>query len=204
MAHRIITISRQHGSWGDEVAALTAKKLGIKCYDKQLLDAALEYGDLNTSKHADRFRQSDEKKPNLAFYKLYDEGNKNVKNQLPIEDTVFELQQQIIKNIAQEEDAIIVGRCANWSLREEDVRLLTVFVTSPLETRVERVMEEKSLGRAQAKHYVKTKDRQRGEYYYYFTKEHWNGNDGYQLVLNSDTLGIEGCADVLCGAFEKL
>lgn len=202
MAYRIITINRQSGSGGAYIGARVAEELGIICYNEQLIDMALEHGGLENALHAEQFRRGDEKKPNLAFYRLYDEGNENVTPALPAEDTVFDLQKQLITDIANKEDAIIVGRAGGWVLKDaEDVRLLTVYIVGSFDDRVERAMKNSKMTKAQAKHYVKKTDKQRKDFYQYTTKETWDDYTNYQVVLNSEQLGVEKCVDILCSIY---
>lgn len=205
MAHRIIALSRQSGSGGAYIGARVAEELGIVCYNEQLLNMALEFGDLDEASHADLFRRFDERKPNLAFYRLYDEGNAHVSKGLPAADTVFELQKKLIIDIAHKEDAIIVGRGAGWALRDdEDVRLLTVYIVGSFEDRVARAMENSNMTLSQAKRFVKKTDKRRGDFYYYTTKHSWGDYTNYQLILNSEKLGVEKCVDILCNLYKNV
>lgn len=202
MAHKIIAINRQSGSGGAYIGARVAEELGIVCYNEQLIDMALELGGLENALHAEQFRRGDERRPNLAFYRLYDEGNENVTPALPAEETVFELQKQLISDIAEKEDAVIVGRAGGWILKDdEDVRLLTVYIVGSFEDRVQRAMKNSKMTLGQAKRFVKKVDKQRGDFYYYVTKQSWEDYTNYQLVLNSELLGVEKCVDLLCNFY---
>lgn len=204
MAHRIIAINRQSGSGGAYIGARVAEELGIICYNKQLIEMALELGDLDVAPHAEHFRKGDEKRPNVAFYRLYDEGNEHVTPALPAEDTVFELQKKLITDIAHREDAVIVGRCGGWVLKDdEDVRMLTVFIVGSFEDRVNRAMKNSKMSLAQAKRYVQRIDKQRSDFYYYITKQSWDDYTNYQLVLNSEKLGLEKCVELICNYYEN-
>ena len=204
MANKVITVNRQYGSGGLKISQMAAERLGIACYDNEILQDAIEHGDLQDSKHIKKFMESDEKKPNSAFGRLLDEGNENVSQQQLAEGIVFELQQQVIKNIAKNEDAIIVGRCGNFALKDEDVKLLSVYIVGSFDKRVETVMEREDLPKTQAKFRINVMDRRRSEYYYHFTKQTWNSYEGYQVVLNSDLLGVEGCVNAICSLYEGL
>lgn len=205
MAHRIIAINRQSGSGGAYIGARVAEELGIVCYNEQLIDMALELGGLDHALHAEQFRRGDEKRPNLAFYRLYDEGNENVTPALPAEETVFELQKKLITEIAHKEDAVIVGRGGGWILSgDEDVRLLTVYIVGSFEDRVARAMKNSKMTLAQTKRFVKKVDKQRGDFYYYITKQTWEDYTNYQLVLNSEKLGVEKCVDLLCNFYKNI
>ena len=123
MAHKIITISRQFGSGGREIGMLVAERLGIKCYDKELIAMAAEHGDLEYK----RLRKLDEKTDNPWYYEVIYDGNHNVSKGKTASVVLFNLESAVIKNIARTEDAVIVGRCADYILKDTDTKLLTVF-----------------------------------------------------------------------------
>ena len=93
---KIIAINRESGSGGAYIGARVDEELGIKCYHKGLLDMAMELGDLENSKYADVFRAVDEKRPNLATFRMYEEGNLNVTKYMSASDTIFDLQKRLI------------------------------------------------------------------------------------------------------------
>ena len=108
--HKVITINRQSGSGGAYIGAKAAEELGIICYDKQLIQMALGHSKMEYSEHADLFSSADEKRPNLAFYRRYSEGNLVDVNP---SEAMFELEQKFLLDTAENEDLIVVGRCAN-------------------------------------------------------------------------------------------
>ena len=203
MARNIITINRQSGSGGAYIGARVAEELGITCYNQQLLDMALKEGDLNIAEHANVFKASDEKRPNLAFYRLYSEGNENVQEQVPASDAVFELQEKLMRDIAQKEDAVIIGRCGNWVLKDEDVDKLSIYLVAPLEYRIKRIMANSEMTEHEAKRFITKKDKQRADYYYYMTKQHWNDYEHYDLVINVAEFGEERTISLLCDYFRN-
>ena len=205
MAHKIITINRLSGSGGGQIGELVAEKLGISCYDEQLQTMALDFGDLDESKHAEIFKKvQDEKKPNLAFYRTYDEGNANVSPQMSALDTIFDLEKKIMIQLSKEEDAVFVGRCGNWIFKTEDVKLLSVFVIGSMQDRIDRVVANSDMDAAEAKRHIKKIDRIRDEYYYYITKSDRDDINSYGLIINSGIYGEEKTADLIAAAFEAL
>ena len=193
------------GSGGGHIGELVAEKLGISCYDEQLRDMALDFGDLDESKHAEIFKKlSDEKKPNLAFYRTYDEGNTNVMPQMSALDTVFDLEKKVMLNVSKEEDAVIIGRCSNWIFKDEDVKLLSVFIIGSLESRIERVVANSDMDHSEARRHIKKIDKQRDEYYYYITKGDRDDENNYGLIINSGIYDEETCANLIAAAFEAL
>lgn len=206
MAHKIITINRLSGSGGGQIGELVADKLGISCYDEQLQAMALDLGDLDESKHAEIFKKvQDEKKPNLAFYRTYDEGNTNVTPQMSALDTVFDLEKKIMLKVAEQEDAVIIGRCGNWVFKDaEDVKLLSVFIVGSLKSRIDRVVSNSDMDATEAKRHIKKIDHTRDDYYYYITKTDRDDLDSYGLIINSGVYDEETCANLIAAAFEAL
>lgn len=204
MAHKVICINRRCGSGGHIIGEMVAKELGIAYYDHNLLDMALEYGDLKDSKGLKHFLRSDEKAPNKAFYKLQYEGNDKVKKESPASDIVFHLQKDLITRFAQEEDCVIIGRCANNILEKEDVSVLSVFVTASKDYRVEHIMENDHLGKIAASRHVALTDKRRGDYYHCYTRADWLDPMNYELILNSETFGFEHCVKALCDCYNNI
>lgn len=206
MAHKIITINRLSGSGGGQIGEMVADKLGIACYDEQLQEMALDLGDLDESKHAQIFKKvQDEKKPNLAFYRTYDEGNLNVAPQMSALDTVFDLEKKIMLKVAQEEDAVIIGRCGNWVFKDAaDVKVLSVYIIGSMKSRIDRVVANSDMDATEAKRHIKKVDRTRDDYYYYITKSDRDDLDSYGLVINSGIYDEETCANLIAAAFEAL
>ena len=206
MAHKIITINRLSGSGGGQIGEIVADKLGIACYDEQLQKMALDLGDLDESKHAEIFKKvQDEKKPNLAFYRTYDEGNLNVAPQMSALDTVFDLEKKIMLKVAQEEDAVIIGRCGNWVFKDAaDVKVLSVYIIGSMKSRIDRVVANSDMDATEAKRHIKKVDRTRDDYYYYITKSDRDNLDSYGLVINSGIYDEETCANLIAAAFEAL
>lgn len=201
MSHFVICIDRACGSGGKVIGHLTAEKLGIGFYDSNLLDLAKEHGGI-TSNSLDH---SDERATNPFFYKLLYEGNENVEPERPATEMLFQLQSAVIKQVTTQEDCVIVGRCADFVLKDiEDVQTLNVFISSPMNHRIEREMEVDNLSRTQAKAFIRKTDKRRSSYYNCFAKGEWGKKNTYDLILNSDSLGIEGTADILCALYKEL
>lgn len=201
MKHKILCIDRACGSGGKRIGQLVAERLGINIYGSNLLELAKEHGEIES----DVLDQADEKKPNIFTYKLIYEGNENVIHERPAEDMLFQLQSDVINKIAQKEDCVIVGRCADVTLKgHPDVELLSVFITAPHEARVIREMDCDHLSRNQARKSIRTTDESRRRYYYYNTHKEWGAKDNYDLVLNSDALGLDRTVDILCDLMKKM
>lgn len=201
MAHKVICINRRCGSGGHIIGETVANRLGIKYYDKNLIDMALEYGGLSDSKE---YQKADEKATNSAFYRLQYEGNDKVEKGKPATETLFQLQRDLMREITQKEDCVIVGRCADYILEPDKVDFLSVFVTASFEYRVKHMMETDHLNKRQAIVQTKKIDKRRENYYYHFTKREWKDAKHYDILLNSESLGFEKCTRLLCDCYHNL
>lgn len=163
------------------------------------MELAKEHGGI-TSSSLDDF---DEKATNPFYYKLIYEGNENVKQEQPATEMLFHLQSAVIQQIAKEEDSVIVGRCADFILKDDDVDILSVFITAPLADRIAREMDVDDMNETQAKKFIRKMDMRRKNYYNYFTKGDWGKKNTYDLILNSSKLGVEGTVDILCSLYRN-
>lgn len=186
----IITIGRQHGSNGHAVAETLAKRLNIPCYSKEIVDRTAR--DSNFSSEV--IRSYDEKRvspfvaPSTHFFGM-DEGFR-------LNMQIASAQFDAIRSLANEGDAVFVGRCADYVLRgRED--LVRVFLLADMPYRIKTVMERKSLTQDQAKKLIKEVDKDRASYYRYYTDQVWGASDCYDLCLNVGRIGIEGAAKVI-------
>ena len=157
MGNRIICISRQFGSGGHEISVKTADLLRLRVYEKELVHLACEYGELSESVMSD----SDEKATNPYLFRTVHEGNYHVVRGKPTSEVLFALQSHEIRRIARREECVFVGRCADYVLRDADVRLLRVFVSAPEEQRIARKMEQEHLTQPQAARLLRKMDKQR-------------------------------------------
>lgn len=201
MAHRIISIGRQFGSGGHEIGRETAERLGIRCYDRELLLLAAAHGALSHTKLAD----FDEKQENPWLYEAVYEGNQHVPKGKSFSAVLFKLQRDVIRSIARREDAVIIGRCADRILRDmEGVKLLTVFIAAPFEARVGRKMELDRLIRKRAEALVKKMDKQRGQYYQSHTGLEWGRRDGFDLYFDTQAQEKEDIIRSILAAYRQL
>lgn len=201
MRHKAICINRLCGSGGHIIGEMAAKELGIGYYDKNLLELALDYGEISSSK---KYHSVDEKATNPAFYRLQYEGNDKVDKGKPANETLFQLQRDYMKEIVAKEDCVLIGRCADFVLANEDVDMLSVLVVAPLEERVAHLQQTDNLNARQATAQAKKIDKRRGDYYNYFTKRNWKNWDHYDLILNSATLGYDTCVKLLIDYYKNI
>ena len=187
----IINIGRQFGGGGLGVAYELGKKLGIPVYDKELIAKAAQ--DSGFSKGI--FEESDEKKRLFSLSSIFASRFGDTENYMS-DRGLFKMQSETIRKIAEQGSAIIVGRCSDYILRDMECTL-DVFLTSPLEVRAARIAERSGLSLKEAEKLAEEKDRNRAEYYNYYTFTDWGVASTYDLCLDSSVLGIEGTADMI-------
>ncbi len=187
----IINIGRQFGGGGLGVAYELGKKLGIPVYDKELIAKAAQ--DSGFSKGI--FEESDEKKRLFSLSSIFASRFGDTENYMS-DRGLFKMQSETIRKIAEQGSAIIVGRCSDYILRDMECTL-DVFLTSPMEVRAARIAERSGLSLEEAEKLAEEKDRNRAEYYNYYTFTDWGVASTYDLCLDSSVLGIEGTADMI-------
>ena len=147
---------------------------------------------------------ADERATNPFLYRTVHEGNYHVTRGLPTSEVLFELQSHEIRQIAKGESCIFVGRCADYVLREEKVKLLRAFVRAPLEKRIERKMQQENLTREKAVRLVRKMDKRRKKYYESYTGLTWGSPDGYDLCIDTGTTEFEAAVNQICLAYQSL
>jgi cytidylate kinase len=186
MKHLIITIAREYGSGGRLIGRQLAEELNITFYDKELITlAARESGFAE-----DFIEKMEQKTTHNFFYNLY-----MTSQELPAAEQVFLAQSQVIQEIAQKESCVIVGRCADYVLREFD-NCLPIFIHAPLDCRLKRLRDEYHENVLNYRDYLQKQDRNRAGYYNYFTQGKWGKTQNYHLSIDS-SIGIPAVVRVL-------
>lgn len=198
MGNKIYTIGREFGSMGKLVGEKLAERLGIKCYDKELLQkAAKESGFCE-----EIFENHDEKPTNSFLYSLvmdtYSAGNYSSAPflDMPLNHKVFLAQFDAIKKIAENESCVIVGRCADYALANNP-DCINIFVHAELEDRVKLVSKRMDLTENKARDLVLKNDKKRASYYNYYTCKKWGDSRSYDLTLNTSKLTVDQCVDMI-------
>jgi len=185
----IITISRQYGSGGREIGKLLAEELGIPFYDNELITIAAK-----KSGYAEGlFEQADQRPTGSLLYTLSMFGSNVATFDLPLNDKVFLIQSDIIREVAAKGSCVIVGRCADYVLRE-DPRCLNVFICGNLEDRLQWAIREKGVDPERAREALQKIDKRRATYYNYYTNMKFGDAANYHLCVNSSVLGRKGTA----------
>lgn len=198
MSHNVvISIARQYGSAGRAIGEHIAKTLGIQLYDKELIT-------LSANKHEmspDVLQSADEKAPSSLLYTLalgssiYTDHNL-LHSLLPINDQLFITQSEIIKNLAKTAPCVIVGRCADYVLRDHP-GLVSVFLYADTEFRKQQVMAQNNVSPTEALEMMQKIDRRRMNYYNFYTGRKWGQRENYHLSINSAVLDIAGTAALI-------
>lgn len=188
----IITIGRQYGSGGHDIGKQLAEELNVPFYDKALLERAANDSGLCQ----EIFENHDEKPTNSFLYSLvmdtYSLGYTTSSfSEMPLNHKIFLAQFDAIKNIAKEGPCVIVGRCADYALAEFP-NVVNVFLHADLQDRIVRIARRHDLTDAKAKDLIIKTDKRRASYYNYYTSKKWGDAAGYDLSLNTATLGIDG------------
>ena len=196
----VITIGRECGSSGRAIGRKLAESLGIKCYDKELLALAAK----NSGLCEELFKTHDEKPTNSFLYSLvmdtYSMGyNTSAYMDMPINHKIFLAQFDTIKKIANEESCVIVGRCADFILRDKNC--LRVFIHASMEKRAVRIVNEYGERREAPEQRLKSKDKRRASYYRFYTDMKWGQSQNYHIALDSGELGLDKCADIICSLY---
>ena len=201
----IITIARQFGSGGREIGERIAKALGVPLIDKELIKDAASKGELSE----DIIKSADESATNSLLYTLAMGSNLlgttiNFGYKMPINDKLFILQSEAIKNYAAEGSCVIIGRCADYVLREEP-NLFRIFIYGDLDHRQARVKERHpELKDSKIIDVISKTDKRRSSYYNFYTGNKWGKYDNYDMAINSSTFGVEETAKIITAAVQKL
>ena len=203
MKNPVITVSRQFASKGSDIAKLLAEKLGVKFYDKEILDLAAKESGLDI----ELIKEHDEAPTNSFLYSLslgsYSHTNFFHEYQdLHISDKIYNLQAEIIKSAANEGPCVILGRCSEDILSKYE-NVVSVFIHADKETRAKRVSEVENIDFKSAMSVINKEDKRRTNYHNRFCEKNWGVADSYDICLDSK-IGIENCVDIIIKYIESL
>lgn len=198
MANKIYTIGREFGSGGREVGEKLAAKLGIKLYDKELLQQAAK----DSGFCEEIFENHDEKPTNSFLYSLvmdtYSVSGYSAAPflDMPLNHKVFLAQFETIKKIAEKESCVIVGRCADYAL-SDNPDCINVFIHADLDVRIKNVSRNLNITENKARDIINKTDKQRASYYNYYTSKKWGDSKSYNLSLDAGKLGTDNCVEMI-------
>ena len=201
MSKRIITISRQFGSGGHSIGKMVAGRLGIPCYDNELVTRMAEESGFDAS----FIRENGEKVSTYTgadlFYGMGISAGPTFST-LSLYDRLYITQHNIIRDIAEKEECVIVGRCSDYILSERD-DCVHVFIYADNDYRAERILRLYGDNGVKIEKRMKDKDSQRISYYEHYTNRDWGNPLNYHLCLNSGFIGDELCAEMIIKADQK-
>lgn len=191
----VITISREYGSGGRYIGRLVADKLGIKFYDKDFVKALSEKTGLSEA-----YIESNEQKR-----KVMDTLNNGYYFNLSNSDELFVKESELIKDFAKEDSCVIIGRCSDYILKDNK-NVINIFIYSDMEDKIKRAVETYGINKNDVQKEIIHIDKQRANHYKHYTGQKWGEPQNYDVCINSDLLGVEKTADLICStvvSFEK-
>ena len=198
----IITIGRQYGSGGREVAQKLAQVMNVSFYDKELLAEASK--DSGTCQEV--VETYDEKQGKRSFFSMMggfqgrvDPGSMYL--EMPLNHRIFLAQFDTIRKIADAGPCVIVGRCADYVLRDHE-NVLNVFIKASMEERIKRIVRLYELDPMKAEESIRKADKQRATYYNYYATGNWGDVANYHLCLDTGVLGVDGAVELIRRAVE--
>lgn len=195
MTKRIITISRAFGSGGRTIGRAVADRLGIPFYDKELVAKVAE----ESGFHADFIEEAGEYAPVTSSFLFNIAVSPNpmaMMGTMSMADQLFVCQTNVIRRLADEGPCVIVGRCADYILRERE-DCLHVFIHADMEHRAERIVRLYGETKQSPEKRLTDKDNKRKVYYRHYTNRNWGEAQNYHLALNSGLIGVENCTDII-------
>lgn len=198
----VVTIGREYGSGGRVIGQSLAKKLDIPFYDNELIDRAAQKSGLSS----EMLKDVDEQPVNVFLQTcttmVFAGARFSMPTEASINDKLFFAQSEVIRELAAQGPCVIVGRCADYVLRD-DANTLNIFIHADLSYRIERAVNVYGIARNRAKNVVSRMDRKRSSYYNYYTNKSWSDARSYDLCIDSTVLGEDGTAAML-GTFVQM
>lgn len=190
--HVVITISREYASGGRYIGKLVADKLGIKLYDNEFISKIAE----ETGLSEEYIENNEQKRDILATL------NNGYYSGLNNSDELFIKESEMIKEVADKESCVIVGRCADFILSDRD-NVIKVFVYSDMENKINRATTYYGMDKDKAEKEIKRIDKLRANHYKYYTEKDWDNHSNYDICIDSDAFGVEKSADLICELVES-
>ncbi len=187
----VITISREYGSGGRYVGKLVAQKLGIKLYDKEIITKLSETTGLSTE-----YIKNHEQKSNIL-----DNLNNGYYYNLNNNDELFIKESNLIKELAKD-PCVIIGRCADYILKDQK-NVTNIFIYNDMKNKIKRATKYYKLNKLTAEKEINKINKLRSNHYKHYTGKTWNNPENYDICINSDTLGVENTAELICKLINK-
>ena len=195
----VITIARSYGSGGKTLGKLLADKMGINCYDREIIRMASDSSGINE----ELFGRVDEKLKKSPLFGIVRSNPYKGNGVIPPEssnfvsdDNLFNYQAQVIKELAEKESCVIIGRCADYVLKDNP-NVIRLYLYAPLEDCIKRVMAQNSITEKETIKKIETIDKYRSDYYKYYTGKEWNDARNYDFCLNTTSMSYENLIQVV-------
>lgn len=201
---KVITITRQYGSGGREIGRKLAEAYGIPFYDNEIISRAAK----DTGFAEAAFEQAEDKASNSLLYSIA-MGMNVFSSQdvgfsgLSLDDRIFLAQSKVIRNVAQEGPCVIVGKCADYILKEQE-NVVNLFINATLDFRIQRAVKIEGVSEAKSAETVMKKDKSRANYYKYHSGERWDNVLNYDMAIRSDLCGIDGTVACLKAYLDQM
>lgn len=191
MNNKIITITREFGSGGRTIGKKVAQKLGIPCYDEELLEEMVK-----ESGFVKEYIEEQSESSTGWLNSLFSYSASGLSNQ----DKLWIIQQNLINDIAQKGPCVIVGRCADYILKDQDI--LSVFIHADMQHRANRIVQEYGHRDQSPEQRLIEKDKRRASYYRFYTDMKWGKAQNYHISLDSGKFGIDKCVDIILSVYK--
>lgn len=192
MKNRVITISREFGSGGRTIGRKVAEKLGIPCYDAELIRKIAQQSGFSEN----YIKNAGEYTPGGFLASAFANRSMGPTNK----DYLWKIQYNIITELAEKGPCVIVGRCADYILKDK-ADCLNVFIHADMQYRADRIVREYGECEESPEQRLKDKDKRRAAYHRFYTNMKWGYARNYHLTLDSGVLGIDKCADIISGLY---
>lgn len=191
---KVITIERQYASGGLQIGQIVARKLGIPCYNREILVEAAEKSQISP----EYLESVEENVSRSLLFRLSLAARpvNTVDSAIAMSDKLYFEESKIIRRMAESGSCVIIGRCGNYILRDME-NCLNVFICASDEDRMKRAVEEYGVEAKVADYIIKKNDKRRAAFYDENTSWKWGMKENYHMCLNSSILGIESCADMI-------
>ena len=198
MQCKYLTIEREYGSGGTKIAELLAEECSLPCYGRKILEIVAQ----NRNITVDQIEEYEESVTGSFLYTIFMMSTirSGQSNKLSEKEQVYVEEQEVIHQLAEDGPAIFLGHCASNALHDKK-GVVKVFIRAPKEQKLSTIREEYGIEENLVESTRKYFDRKRANYYHTNTGKEWKNVDNYDIVLDSSTLGIKGCVDVLKGLF---
>lgn len=190
---KVVTIGRLYCAGGSSIGKMVAKKLGVKCYDREIVEMAAQRSGISM-KEINKYEESilNPLKTPISLFGTAPQA---------ITEKIFAAETEVVHELAGKESCVIVGRCADFILKNK-VKTLNVFITASKEKRMEVAMNVYGIDAEDVESRLKKYDKKRGDYYNTNTNKRWGDMASYDVCLDSSKLGYEMCAEMIAHAVE--